>query len=96
MSRKSGKKGALSPSPVRSAFFDSCWDGATTSEDSYFGGKVSRRRREEKKGKGKERKGKKREKKKMEEQRLPRYTLASRAGILERDRTRDTHALPKS
>ena len=55
-----------------------------------------RRRREEKKGKGKERKGKKREKKKMEEQRLPRYTLASRAGILERDRTRDTHALPKS
>ena len=100
MSRKSGKKGALSPSPVRSAFFDSCWDGATTSEDSYFGGKVSRTEkkegREERKRKGKERKGKKREKKKMEEQRLPRYTLASRAGILERDRTRDTHALPKS
>lgn len=51
------------------------------------------KRRKEKERKGK---GKKREKKKMEEQRLPRYTLASRAGILERDRTRDTHALPKS
>lgn len=51
------------------------------------GGKGGRGRKE-KKRKGKERKGKKR--------RSKGYTLASRAGILERDWTRDTHALPKS
>lgn len=67
------------------------------SEDSYFGEKVSKQRRGRETRKGKKRKEKeKKGKEKKEGQRLPRYTLASRAGILERDWTRDTHALPKS
>lgn len=55
------------------------WDGATTSEDSYFGEKVSKQRRRREGRKGEKRKEKERERKKgekKEEQRL--HTRVSR------------------